>query len=99
LFSLPSNHHLGINYAIIKLISGFYACTQAEINIQRDLSSYINDVYIPSSIIVCLSFISFFIDHKVAAARAPLGVTSILSNGKKTVFIVYSQKKNFKFFF
>ena len=83
-----------------KLISGFYACTQAEIKIQRDLSSYINDVYIPTSLIVCLSFISFFIDHKVAAARAPLGVSSILSNEKKMKcsYIAFTHKPIFYFF-
>ena len=58
---------------------GSYACLEVTIDLQRDLSSYINDVYIPSSFIVSLSFISFFIDHKSAAARAPLGVTSVLT--------------------
>jgi hypothetical protein len=46
---------------------------------QRDLSVYINEIYVPSSFIVGLSFISFFIDYKSAAARAPLGATSILT--------------------
>jgi len=47
--------------------------------LQRDLSSYIVDIYIPSSFVVSLSFTSFFIDYKSAPARAPLGVTSVLT--------------------
>lgn len=49
------------------------------IHLQRDLSSYIVDIYIPSSFVVSLSFTSFFIDYKSAPARAPLGVTSVLT--------------------
>ncbi len=33
----------------------------------------------PSSFVVCISFLSFFIDYRSAAARAPLGVTSVLT--------------------
>lgn len=58
---------------------GEYACLEVRIELQRDLSSYITDIYIPSSFVVSLSFISFFIDHKSAAARAPLGATSVLT--------------------
>lgn len=58
---------------------GEYACLEVHIELQRDLSSYITDVYIPSSFVVSLSFISFFIDHRSAAARAPLGATSVLT--------------------
>ena len=58
---------------------GSFACLETAIYLQRDLSSYINDIYIPSSFVVSLSFISFFIDYKSAAARAPLGATSVLT--------------------
>jgi len=46
---------------------------------QRDISSFIQDIYVPSSFVVCISFLSFFIDYRSAAARAPLGVTSVLT--------------------
>ena len=52
---------------------------EVHFQLQRDISSYINEIYIPTSFVVSLSFISFFIDHKSAAARAPLGVTSVLT--------------------
>ena len=71
---------------------GSYACLEVQIGLQRDLSSYINEIYIPSSLIVSLSFISFHIDYKSAAARAPLGATSVLTittmlGGKKQIKI------------
>ena len=59
--------------------SGSFTCLETHIHLQRDLSSYIVDIYIPSSFVVSLSFISFFIDYKSAPARAPLGVTSVLT--------------------
>lgn len=58
---------------------GAFTCLETAIFLQRDLSSYIVDIYIPSSFVVSLSFISFFIDYKSAPARAPLGVTSVLT--------------------
>lgn len=57
---------------------------------------------------VSLSFISFFIDHKSAAARAPLGVTSVLTittmlegklEQKTTKTGLYYQKNRKKKFF
>ena len=66
-----------------RILKGYYACIEASIKIQRDLSAYINDIYLPSTFIVGLSFISFHIDHKSAPARAPLGVMSVLSNKKE----------------
>ena len=72
------------------LLLGAYACLRAEIKIQRDIAPYVNDVYMPSTFVVCLSFLSFYIDYRSAAARAPLGVTSVLtittmSDGKSTL--------------
>jgi hypothetical protein len=49
---------------------------------------------LPSTFIVGLSFISFFIDHKSAAARAPLGVTSVLSKTKNKIKEESSQNNN-----
>ena len=59
--------------------AGEYACLEVRFYLHRDISSYINEIYIPSSFVVSLSFVSFFIDHKSAPARAPLGVTSVLT--------------------
>lgn len=58
---------------------GSYACLEVSFILQRDLSVYINEFYVPSSFVVSLSFVSFFIDYKSAAARAPLGATSVLT--------------------
>jgi hypothetical protein len=70
---------------------GSYACLEIHLHFQRDLSIHINELFVPSSFIVCLSFLSFFIDYKSAAARAPLGAMSVL-----TVVNLLSGKINFK---
>jgi hypothetical protein len=51
---------------------------------------------------VSLSFVSFFIDYKSAAARAPLGATSVLTvtnlvAGKSNNNIFLLKKKTTKF--
>ena len=61
------------------ILKGSYACLEVSFIFQRDLSVYINEFYVPSSFVVSLSFVSFFIDYKSAAARAPLGATSVLT--------------------
>ena len=79
IFAINENkveNFLGIkcfSFLISKQIKGEYACIRVILEFRRDLTNYINIVYIPSSMVVCLSFISFYIDHHSAAARAPLG--------------------------
>jgi hypothetical protein len=82
-----------------RILKGYYACIEASIKIQRDLSAYINDIYLPSTFIVGLSFISFHIDHKSAPARAPLGVMSVLSKTKRRFFIKFNMNNIFFGFF
>ena len=78
---------------------GVYACIELRMNFQRDISNIIQEVYIPTSFVVCISFLSFFIDYRSAAARAPLGVTSILTitktfEGRAPILDSFNKKNN-----
>lgn len=80
---------------------GAYACLEVKIELQRDLSSYINEIYIPSGFVCFLSFISFLIDYKSPAARAPLGATNVLTittmlGGKFIVLYTHTRSKTLK---
>ncbi|XP_067126400.1 glycine receptor subunit alpha-2-like isoform X2 [Centruroides vittatus] len=51
----------------------------AEFTFKRRLTGNLMNVYIPSSLVVMLSWLSFWIDVHAAPARVTLGVTSILT--------------------
>lgn len=48
---------------------GKYSCLELNVVLQRQLSFYAFDLYVPSALIVLISFMSFIIDHNVVPAR------------------------------
>ena len=50
-----------------------------EIYLERSLGYYIIQIYVPSSLIVVISWISFWIPRNSAPARVTLGVTTVLT--------------------
>ncbi len=80
------------------MILGSYTCLEVKINFQRDLSSYINELFVPSTLVVSFSFVSFFLDYKNVNARAPLGAINVLT----VTFLIsgiYEEIKNVKIVF
>lgn len=47
--------------------------------LRRHLGYYITQIYVPSALIVIISFVAFWIDRSSAPARATLGITSLLA--------------------
>lgn len=45
----------------------------------RSLGYYITQIYIPSTLIVMLSWVSFWLDRTAAPARVSLGITTVLT--------------------
>ncbi|XP_023214247.1 glycine receptor subunit alpha-4-like, partial [Centruroides sculpturatus] len=60
-------------------LSGNYTMLIAEFKFKRRLTGNMMNVYIPSTLVVMLSWLSFWIDVHAAPARVTLGVTSILT--------------------
>lgn len=58
---------------------GNYTFLIAKFTFSRRLSSAIFKVYVPSTLIVLLSWISFWVDVEAVPARITLGVTSLLT--------------------
>eukprot|EP00105_Crassostrea_gigas_P029830 XP_011451888.1 PREDICTED: glycine receptor subunit alphaZ1 [Crassostrea gigas] len=56
-----------------------FSCLRAKLFIQRNLGFYIAQVFIPSMLIVILSWISFWIHVDYLPARASLGVICVLT--------------------
>ncbi|XP_073251763.1 gamma-aminobutyric acid receptor subunit beta-3-like [Porites lutea] len=57
------------NYSMLSLVLTFH----------RRLSLFITETYIPSIMIVALSWVSFFINYKAAPARVALCITTVLT--------------------
>lgn len=62
-----------------KLSSGTYSRLVAEIHFARRMGYYLIQIYIPSSLIVVISWVSFWLHRNASPARVQLGVTTVLT--------------------
>merc|ERR1719510_1772202 len=80
--SLPGGFKLGgygNQYCDVITATGEYSCLQVDLMFARQLSFFIVTVYIPCSMTVSVSWLSFWLDHKAVPARVALGVTTLLA--------------------
>lgn len=69
-------------YSYCSLISkhpGSFTCLGAEFILQRQMGYYIIQMYVPSLLIVILSWVAFWINMDAAPARTALGITTVLT--------------------
>ena len=57
-------------------VAGSFSCVENTFVLQRDVGYYIIQVYVPSVLIVILSWVSFWLDCGAIPARITLGVLS-----------------------
>ena len=60
-------------------ISGNYSRLACEIQFVRSMGYYLIQIYIPSSLIVVISWVSFWLNRGATPARVGLGVTTVLT--------------------
>lgn len=60
-------------------MTGNYSRLACEFYFVRSLGYYIIQIYVPSSLIVVLSWVSFWLHRDAAPARVALGITTILT--------------------
>ena len=58
---------------------GTFACIEVHLALQRNINLYLQQLYLPSTLIVALSFIAFWIDYKSHPARTLLSLLSIVT--------------------
>ncbi|XP_059152854.1 glycine receptor subunit alpha-2-like [Physella acuta] len=59
--------------------TGSFSCVQGNFILARDVGYYIIQVYVPSVLIVILSWVSFWLDVEAIPARISLGVLTVLT--------------------
>ncbi|XP_033626910.1 glycine receptor subunit alpha-3-like [Asterias rubens] len=62
-----------------------FSCIEFSFTLVRELTFYVIQTYIPTSLLVLISWVSFWIDIGQAAARVSLGVTTVLTMTTTTV--------------
>ena len=70
---------MDINLRVFSNVSGSFACLEAIMHIKRQFSYYLLQVYVPSVLVVMLSWVSFWIDIDAVPARISLGLLTILT--------------------
>ena len=66
-------------------ISGNYSCIEAEFVLRRDVAFFMILSYIPSALLVGLSWINFWLSMDAIPARITLGVLTLLTITSQTV--------------
>ncbi|CAL8350625.1 unnamed protein product, partial [Boreogadus saida] len=69
--------------------TGKFTCIEVRFHLERQMGYYLIQMYIPSLLIVILSWVSFWINMDAAPARVALGITTVLtmttqSSGSRT---------------
>ncbi|XP_060575011.1 glycine receptor subunit alpha-2-like [Ruditapes philippinarum] len=70
---------MGLQIFMLFVTWGEFACLQAKIRLNRKVGYYIVQVFVPSVLIVVLSWVSFWMDHDAVPARVSLGVLTVLT--------------------
>ncbi|XP_061419094.1 glycine receptor subunit alpha-3-like isoform X1 [Lethenteron reissneri] len=59
--------------------SGHFSCISARFVLHREMGFYLIQLYVPSALIVIISWVSFWINMEAAPARVALGITTVLT--------------------
>ncbi|XP_076356402.1 glycine receptor subunit alpha-2-like isoform X1 [Tachypleus tridentatus] len=62
---------------------GEYSCLKSEFNLQRSIGYHLVQSYLPTILIVVISWVSFWLDVEAIPARITLGVTTLLTISSK----------------
>ncbi|XP_013390563.1 glycine receptor subunit alpha-2 isoform X2 [Lingula anatina] len=67
--------------------AGIFSCLRVDFSLKRDINFYIIQTYLPSVLIVTLSWVSFWISYESVPARISLGLLTVLTLTTQTYSI------------
>ncbi|KAL7073103.1 hypothetical protein ACQ4LE_007905 [Meloidogyne hapla] len=67
------------DYCTSNTNTGTYSCLRTQLILRREFSYYLLQLYIPSCMLVIVSWVSFWLDKDSVPARVTLGVTTLLT--------------------
>ncbi|XP_064374502.1 glycine receptor subunit alpha-4-like isoform X2 [Dromaius novaehollandiae] len=73
------NFPMDIQTCAMQLESCRFTCIEVRFHLERQMGYYLIQMYIPSLLIVILSWVSFWINMEAAPARVGLGITTVLT--------------------
>ncbi|XP_078403042.1 glycine receptor subunit alpha-4-like [Cetorhinus maximus] len=73
------NDEKDLGYCTKYYNTGTFTCIQVKFHLERQMGYYLIQMYIPSLLIVILSWVSFWINMDAAPARVGLGITTVLT--------------------
>ncbi|XP_027001148.2 glycine receptor subunit alpha-2 isoform X2 [Tachysurus fulvidraco] len=73
------NFPMDVQTCIMQLESCKFTCIEVKFQLERQMGYYLIQMYIPSLLIVILSWVSFWINMDAAPARVALGITTVLT--------------------
>ncbi|KAJ0179239.1 hypothetical protein K1T71_004951 [Dendrolimus kikuchii] len=62
-----------------RLATGIYQRLSLSFKLRRNIGYFVFQTYLPSILIVMLSWVSFWINHEATSARVALGITTVLT--------------------
>uniref|UniRef100_A0A1I7XD81 Gamma-aminobutyric acid receptor subunit beta n=1 Tax=Heterorhabditis bacteriophora TaxID=37862 RepID=A0A1I7XD81_HETBA len=75
-FSIVNNYYIE---RVISLSTGNYSRLTAYFSFKRNIGFYLIQIYFPSSLIVVISWVSFWLNRDAVQARVAIGVTTVLT--------------------
>ena len=72
-------HCLDVSELIFKIYLGNYSCLVAQFHLKRSISFHLIQNYLPSILIVAVSWVSFWMDIESVPGRISLGVITLLA--------------------
>ena len=70
---------------LFNTITGAYPCLAIRFELERDIGYYLIQVYVPSVLIVILSWVSFWINVESVPARVTIGLLTVLTTTTTTI--------------